>query len=137
MGKETRNDGLKKWFAKIRSLLLSELFLKQHICFSAVVYGLERENIPTAREDNSVKSSGHLTSISFLVENYRLLLHLFFCCPLECPLLTLGQPHLHKEQLLLWLPQALHNKLPRSGPCWQKWGLTPWPNPDLCIFKYL
>jgi len=137
VGKETRNDGLKKWFAKICSLLLSGLFLKQHFCFSAVFYDFEGENIPTAREDNSVKSTGHLTSISLLVENYSLLLHVFFCCPPECLLLTLGQPHLHKEQLSLRLPQALCTKLLRSGLCQQNWGLTSRPNPDLCVYRYL
>lgn len=58
MGKETRNDALKKWFAKIRSLLLTGLLLKQCFWFSAVFYDFEGENVPTARDDNSVKSKG-------------------------------------------------------------------------------
>lgn len=58
MGKETRNYGLKKWFAKFCPLLLSGLFLKYRFCFSAVLlvfFYFKGENIPTAREDNSEK----------------------------------------------------------------------------------
>lgn len=50
VGKETRNNGLKKQFAKVHSLLLSEVLLKQlFLFFSGVFY------IPTAREDNCKK----------------------------------------------------------------------------------
>lgn len=130
------------WFEKmvylqICSPLLSGIFSKQSFSLTAVFYDFEGEIILTAREDNSVKSTGHLTSITFLVENYTLLLHLFSCCPPECPRLTLGQTCLHKEQLLLWVPQASHNKLLSSGLCQQKWGLTPRLSPKLCIYKYL
>lgn len=109
-------------YIKIWSLLLSGLFLRQRFSLPAVFYDFEGEIILTARENNSVKSTGHLTSITFLVENYRLLLHLFSCCPPECPWLTLGQTPLHKEQLLLGVPQASHNKLLSSGLYQQKWG---------------
>lgn len=58
MGKETSNDGLKKWFAKFCLLLLPGLFLKHCFCFLAFFFFsfyFKGENIPTAREDNSEK----------------------------------------------------------------------------------